>query len=97
MRLVRRAWPADELAGMLLGAVDENGSLLQSASFAFGCLARPLNQQRLTHAGIIQVFTVLPHLLQHQYAKPKAVSGAALLRLHASRAESLALISMLTI
>ena len=40
---------------MLLGAIDENGSLLQSASFAFGCLARPLNQQRLTHAGIIQV------------------------------------------
>ena len=40
---------------MLLGAVDENGSLLQSATFSFGCLARPLNQQRLTHAGIIQV------------------------------------------
>ena len=44
---------------MLLGAVDENGSLLQSASFAFGCLARLLNQQRLTHAGITQVSDAL--------------------------------------
>ena len=50
-----RAWPAEELAGMLLGAVDAEGSLLQSARFAFGCLMRPINQQRLTHLGIIQV------------------------------------------
>ena len=40
---------------MLLGAVDAEGSLLQSARFAFGCLMRPINQQRLTHLGIIQV------------------------------------------
>ena len=50
-----RAWPAEELAGMLLGAVDAEGSLLQSARFAFGCLMRPINQQRLTHLSIIQV------------------------------------------
>ena len=40
---------------MLLGAVDEEGSLLQSARFAFACLARPINQQRITHASVTQV------------------------------------------
>lgn len=42
---------------MLLGAVDGDASLLQSARFAFACLARPINQQRISHSSIIQVET----------------------------------------
>ena len=41
---------------MLLGAVSAGGgSVIGSARFAFGCLARPVYQRLLTEAGITAV------------------------------------------
>ena len=67
---------------MLIGAVDKNGSLLQSAGFAFACLARPLTQQRLTHAGIIQVRAVRLLMPLRQGAASISIRSIAMLRPH---------------
>ncbi|CAL8464737.1 g4272 [Coccomyxa elongata] len=61
-----RAWPAAELAGMLVGVVvDGTTSLLDQARFAFGCLARPVYQRLLTQSNIVL-------LLQQGTTKPLA-------------------------
>ena len=74
---------------MLLGAVDESGSLLQSAGFAFACLARPLTQQRLTHAGIIHVRAVRLFMPLHLGAESIPVRSIAVLRPQAGSAPTL--------